>query len=712
MLARRINDSLSQGCYHRAMPNALIHESSPYLLQHAQNPVDWMPWGEAAFARAQAEDKPIFLSIGYATCHWCHVMERESFENEEIAAILNEHFVSIKVDREERPDVDAVYMAVTQGLSGGRGGWPMSVWLMPDRRPISAGTYFPPVDRFGRPGFKTVLLEFANFWRTRRKDLQEQAGGITEWLNQQGKSAGRAELSISTLAENAAEHLRLFDNKHAGFGGAPKFPTPHRISSVLRWRRHSGDAESLRIALKTLDAMHAGGIHDHLGGGYHRYSTDREWLVPHFEKMLYDQALLLEAGLDAFQATGEARFAEAAQDICTYVLRDLRDAAGGFYSAEDADSEGVEGKFYVWTLADLEQHLGADAKLAASAWGVTRSGNYHDEAGGEYTGTNILHLPRGIEETAKLNDVEPAALRETLARAQATLLNVRGKRVRPLLDDKVLTDWNGLWLGALARAGQVLQSEEYAAAARKCAGFLLEHMLRGGRLLHRWRKGNAGILAFADDYAFLGNAMFALHQATLETRWLERAAWLAREMVRLFWHKGEGLFHTQGSDESDKLIAPIRNLYDGAIPSGNSAAALLCVRMGRALQDGALVETAKLTLDAMSANIAGHPPGQSYALAALEHFVLPAQEIVIAGHAADAATQALITEARNHWLPRAILIHHESGPEGDAARKLIPSVSNQGLVESKPAAYVCENYSCQEPVTTAADLGKLLAGAR
>ncbi|MBX3475478.1 MAG: thioredoxin domain-containing protein [Planctomycetes bacterium] len=691
-------------------PNALANESSPYLLQHAYNPVAWMPWGEAAFAKAKAEDKPIFLSIGYATCHWCHVMERESFENEEVAQILNENFVPIKVDREERPDVDAVYMAVTQGMSNGRGGWPMSVWLFPDRRPITAGTYFPPEDRWGRPGFKSILRQVSEVWKNRREELEEQAKGITEWLNAQGKPTGKTELGIATLKDNAEEHARRFDHKHGGFESAPKFPTPHRLSALLRTADILPAPESINIAVRTLDAMADGGIHDQVGGGFHRYSTDREWLTPHFEKMLYDQALLVEAYLDAWQVTGEPRHAAIVRDILEYTLRDLRDEGGAFHSAEDADSEGVEGKFYVWSMAELKAHLGGDAAVVASAWGCADQGNFHDEASGTQTGDNILHLPRPLDQTAKLHGLEPATLRATLQRAREILFEVRTHRVRPLLDDKVLTDWNGLMLGAIARAGVLLDEKRYLLAATQCAEFLSRMMWRDGRLLHRYRKGSAGILGFVDDYAFFGNGLFQLYQATLEPRWLDLAATMGREMVRLFWHEGEGLFHTQGSDDPDKLIAPNRSLYDGAIPSGNSAAALLLARLGRTLQDEALLNVARRTLESMSPQISGHTPGFNYALAALEHFVLPGQEIVIAGEMADSATKALIAETRKHFLPRAILIHHEPGTDGEAIRKLVPYVANQLPVQGQAAAYVCEHYTCKAPVTTPQVLARLIRG--
>ncbi|MCC6464533.1 MAG: thioredoxin domain-containing protein [Planctomycetes bacterium] len=690
-------------------PNALARESSPYLLQHAHNPVDWMPWGPAAFERARAQDKPIFLSIGYATCHWCHVMERESFENEEIAAILNQHFVPVKVDREERPDIDAIYMAVTQGISGGHGGWPMSLWLTPEGKPITAGTYFPPHDRWGKPGFRSVLLELARVWKDNRGEAMQQAQEITEWLNRQGKPTGSAELGLETLRENAAMHVERFDERCGGFEGAPKFPTPHRLSALLRWYRHSGDGAALRVAARTLDAMAAGGIRDHLGGGFHRYSTDREWLVPHFEKMLYDQALLVEAYLDALGATGDASHGETARDTIEYVLRDLRDDGGAFHSAEDADSEGEEGKFYTWSMAELRHLLGADAEVAAWAWGCSEAGNYRDEATHEATGANILHLPRTLPESAKARDLQPGELKAILQSCRDHLFEHRCRRVRPLLDDKVLTDWNGLMIGALARAGRVLAEPRYTRAAEEAAEFVLRVMQTNGRLLHRYRAGQAGIPAFCEDYAFLANGLLGLYDATLEPRWLAEATRLCRELVRLFFNDSEGLFFTQGSDDPDRLIAPSRSVYDGAIPSGNSAAALALTRTGLLCGDDRLLQVARKVLSAMSPQLAGHSPGFCYALAALELQCLPVQQVTVAGEMDDPATAALLAEVRGTWRPHTLLLLHEPGDEGAPLRDVAPGTASQLPVNGATAAYVCRGQACSAPVTTPVELATLLA---
>ena len=680
--------------------NALINESSPYLLQHAYNPVNWMPWGDAAFERAKTEDKLVFLSIGYATCHWCHVMERESFENEKIATLMNEGFVCIKVDREERPDIDAVYMAVTQGLNDGRGGWPMSIFLTPDKLPITAGTYFPPEDRYGRTGFTSVLKRMTELWAGDREKVVKQAADITDWLRKQGAPEGGGELSDAPMRENYSTLKLSFDERYGGFETAPKFPTPHRIQSLLRWYKHTGDAEPLRMAEHTLLNLAQGGIHDHLGGGFHRYSTDREWLTPHFEKMLYDQALLLEAYADAYQITGKKLYAETMHKICGYVLRDLRDEAGGFHSAEDADSEGEEGKFYVWTNAELRSALGDDADLAEFVWGCVDAGNYFDESSRERTGGNILHLPRSVAESAKQRNMSEDELQRKLFEWRGKLFDLRCGRVRPLLDDKVLTDWNGLMIGAMARAGAVLNEPNYIKAAQEAATFVLKTLSHDGRLLHRYRKGKAGINAYAEDYAFLANGLFQLYEADFDTRWLSEADRLASEMIRLFQHEN-GLLYTQGSDELDIMIAKNTNLFDGAIPSANSAGAYALVRLGKLLQREEYTAAAARILKGLGERLEKMPVAHCYALMALEWLVLPVREVVIAGTKEGASEMLATLKAR--FEPRTVVALHEPEAAGDAIRKLIPFVAEQTQIDDKPTGYVCENYACQAPVTTIDD---------
>ncbi|MCC6572248.1 MAG: thioredoxin domain-containing protein [Planctomycetes bacterium] len=687
-----------------AHTNRLAKEFSPYLLQHQHNPVDWYPWGAEAFDKAKREDKLVFLSVGYATCHWCHVMEHESFESEEIAALLNKDYVAIKVDREERPDIDNVYMQVVQAFTSGHGGWPMSVFLAPDQRPVFAATYLPPANRFGRPGFGHVLSELARLWKSDRDNLLKSATEVTTWLNERGAPQGRAELGKAHINVFARQLESIFDSDRGGFGNAPKFPRPHSLSLLLRHYRDHKEPQVLGMVEKTLECMDRGGMNDQIGGGFHRYSTDENWLLPHFEKMLYDQALMTNAYLEAWQVTGKPQYAATVRNICDYVLRDLRDEKGGFHSAEDADSEGVEGKFYVWSMAELKQVLGADAALFAEVYGCGEKGNFHDEATHKQSGENILHLPAQLEVLAFKNNMREEELSAKLRPLREKLLAVRSKRVRPLLDDKVLADWNGLMIGAIARTGAALNEARYLKAAQEAADFILTTMQKDARLLHRYRKGNAGILGYLEDYTFLANGLIDLYQCDFNARWLSEAQRLCREAVRLFRVEKENLFHTQGSDDPERLIAPSRVTYDGAIPSGNAAAALALVRIGRLCQDEKLVEIAKATLDAYSTEIESRPEAYPYALMALDWLVNPTQEIVVAGKRAE--SKSLLDVLARKFLPRAVVALHEPG---DAEiEKLIPAIKAQVEVGGEAAAYVCTNFACRAPVTEAAALERAL----
>ena len=680
-----------------AHTNRLAQESSPYLLQHAHNPVDWYPWGDEAFERAAREDKPVFLSIGYSTCHWCHVMERESFENEDIAAVMNEHFVCIKVDREERPDVDAIYMKAVQAIAG-RGGWPLSAWLTHDRKPFLGGTYFPPDDRYGRPGFKSVLLRVSDLWSTRRDELLQQADTLVEHVRARSTALGGAELTAETLQTCVQQHAGAFDAKDGGFGPAPKFPHSFSVSLLLRQATRGNADQILPMVRATLDAMQNGGIHDHLGGGFHRYSTDREWLVPHFEKMLYDQASLAHAYVEAYQVTGEARYADAAHGIFRYVLRDLRDPAGGVHSAEDADSEGEEGKFYVWTPDEIAAVLGADdAALFGEVYEARPEGNFVDEATRTAAGTNILHLTQSVATHAAARDADPAEFAARVGKMRESLLAARAKRIRPHLDDKVLTDWNGLMISAFALGGTALGDAAYTQAARESADFLLTTMRTSGGLLHRYRDGDAGIDGFLTDYAFLANGLIDLHQATQEPRWLEAARDLTREMVARF-RTADGQF-VLAAGRDDELVAETIELYDGDRPSGNSAAIYALLRAGRLTGDGELERLGRESLAAWSGTIEQYPMGYTYGLLALDFELGPTREIVIAGDPADPATQALLRVARQRFVARDLILLHPPGEAGAAARKLSPFIVPQSLVDGKPAAYVCTNHACKAPVT-------------
>ncbi|MGO8705399.1 MAG: DUF255 domain-containing protein [Candidatus Brocadiia bacterium] len=569
--------------------NRLIHETSPYLLQHARNPVDWHAWRPEAFEKARREDKPIFLSVGYSTCHWCHVMERESFEREDVAEILNASFVPIKVDREERPDLDEIYMTATQ-LFSGRGGWPNSVWLTPDGRPWYAGTYFPPDDRMGIPGFKSLLRQLAELWRTRRADVEKQANEFAEAMRRVSAAGpARGDVAAVDLVKAALDELAgAFDERFGGFGGAPKFPPHTALALIAHECRRSPDARRLRMMTATLDAMARGGIHDHVGGGFHRYSTDERWFLPHFEKMLYDNAQLARAYAEGFALTGNADYRAAAMDTCGWVLREMSDPAGGFFSALDADSEGQEGKFYVWTRAEIIEALGDDeGDVFCRVYGVEKNGNFRDEAGGGATGANILYLRAPSD----------AALHERLKNSREKLLQRRAARVRPYCDDKALSGWNGLMIGALAYAGKRLDEPRLIAAAERAAAFVLTVMRKDGRLLRSYRQGEAGLNACLDDYAFLADGLLDLREATGDARWLDEAKSLAAVMKEHFWDRAHGGFFLTSDDHEDLLLR-LKPAHDQATPSGNGVAARVLIRLAALTGEAEYLETAHETLNA------------------------------------------------------------------------------------------------------------------
>ena len=560
--------------------NRLIHETSPYLLQHARNPVDWRPWCDETFEEAKRRDKPVFLSVGYSTCHWCHVMARESFEDEETARLLNEHFVPVKVDREERPDVDATYMTVTQLLTGS-GGWPNSVWLTPEGKPWYAGTYFPPEDRFGLPGFKTLLRRLAQAWRERRDAVQAEANRLQEAVRQAHSFVSAPEriaLSRAVVCD-ALEALRqAHDARHGGFDGAPKFPPHGALALLLYELARRPDHALLAVLTRTLDAMAQGGIRDHLGGGFHRYSTDERWFAPHFEKMLYDNAQLARAYTDAFLLTGEQRYRRAAEETLDWVLREMADPRGGFYSALDAESEGVEGKFYLWTRGELVEVLAQErSERFAAVYGATAAGNYRGEGATPEGGANILFLPKPIEKAAASLDVPADELERQLAEDRRRLLAVRDRRARPHRDDKVLAAWNGLTIGALAHAGACLDEPRYTAAAERAAGFVLGEMMENGRLLRSWREGRAGQDAFLDDYAFLADGLSDLHEATRDDRWLDAAREILRAMEAQFADPTGGFFFSR--EGHDSRLARSKSGFDAAIPSGNGVTAQALLRL-------------------------------------------------------------------------------------------------------------------------------------
>jgi uncharacterized protein YyaL (SSP411 family) len=688
------------------MPNRLIHEKSPYLLQHANNPVDWYPWGEEAFTRAQAEGKPIFLSIGYSTCHWCHVMERESFENPEIAEQLNRDFVSIKVDREERPDIDRIYMTYVQATTGS-GGWPMSVWLTPELRPFVGGTYFPPENRYGRAGFPLLLERISDSWNKDRERIEESSRNVLAQLQEHvGNAPGT--MDSGALETGFNYWRRTFDAKLGGFGDAPKFPRPVTLNFLLRYWAHTGNREALDMVLTTLRAMAKGGMNDQLGGGFHRYSVDEYWFVPHFEKMLYDQAQLAASYLEAFQITHEPVYADVARQVLDYVLRDMTHPEGGFYSAEDADSvidpadphEKGEGAFYIWTQAEIEE-VAADPEVAkwfCFRFGVERNGNVRNDPHGEFTGRNILFEAHSVEETAHHFGVDDAAVREALGRVSARLMEARSKRVRPHLDDKILAGWNGLMISAFACAGAVLGDEKYTRAARRAADFISGQMVRDGMLYRRFREGDTAIPGFLDDYGAYIQALVDLYQTGLETRDLELAVRLTRRMLASFEDpEGGGFYSTVGGDAS--LVMRIKEDYDGAEPSGNSVAALDLLRLAAITGDDTFRAAADRTLQAFARKMSEQAPGLPQMLVAYQWASGKPMQVILAGGRESADTRALLAEVYRRFLPDLVVANAEDA--GPNAAAMLP-------VEGRATAYLCENYTCQLPVNDARKFGEML----
>jgi hypothetical protein len=680
--------------------NRLIDEKSPYLLQHAHNPVDWYPWGEDAFAKARAEDRPVFLSIGYSTCHWCHVMERESFEDEDVARELNGGFVAIKVDREERPDLDQVYMTVAQSLTG-KGGWPLTVFLTPDKKPFYAGTYFPKESRQGMPGLLEILKTFRDKWLAERQVFDMAGDNIQERLQFFFRQAQPGDPAPDLLEHGYQQLAERFDQEYGGFGAAPKFPSPHQLLFLLRCWRRTGAPEALRMAETTLQAMCCGGIYDHVGFGFSRYSTDRYWLAPHFEKMLYDNALLAIAYLEAYQATRNSFYAEVAREVFTYVLRDMTAPEGAFYSAEDADSEGEEGRFYLWTPDQVRQVLGnEEGDFFNDFYGITAAGNFE--------GRSIPNLVCRRDDLFSLSDHEIFPTQHApLLDERRKLFAARQARVHPYKDDKVLTSWNGLMIAALARGAWVLNDQEYDRAAARAAQFLLGHMRdQSGRLLARYRDGQAAYPAYLDDYAFLAWGLIELYEATFDPAWLEQALLLTRQMMELFRdEQGGGLFFTgQGAEQ---LPVRPKEIADGAMPSGNSVAALNLLRLARLTGDDQLEQQAAAQLRAFAGTVDASPAGYTFYLCALAFALGEPLEIVVAGREGAADVQALLQVLREAYLPGASVLLRPSGDKGAQLDALAPFTAGQEPVDGRAAAYVCRNYACQAPVTEPAALKKV-----
>jgi len=673
--------------------NRLIYEKSPYLLQHAENPVDWYPWGDEAFQAAKKEHKPIFLSIGYATCHWCHVMAHESFEDEEVARLLNKYYIAIKVDREERSDIDQIYMSVCQALTG-RGGWPLSIFMTPEGKPFFAGTYFPKSSRMGMPGFMDVLKQIAAMWEGDRERLLRASKEITDHIQPRPDSSTSVRTpGLDTLKKGYIQLERAFDPSWGGFGTAPKFPTPHHLTFLFRWHNRSDDSSALEMVEKTLDAVRRGGIFDQIGFGFHRYSVDERWLVPHFEKMLYDQALLAIAYTEAYQATGKVEFSQVARQIFTYVLRDMMAPHGGFYSAEDADSEGKEGLFYLWTRQEIKRHLGGElGDLFCRFFDINDAGNFEE-------GRSIPHMPVSPQIFAKKEGLDLTELDTALEDARNRLFEIRKKRIHPLKDDKILTSWNGLMIAAFAKGYQVFGDQLYAEAARSAADFILKNLRSSeGRLLRRYRQGDAAYPGYLDDYAFLIWGLIELYEATFEVPYLEEAVALNEAMIDIFWDKqGGGLYFTGKGNEP--LIARSKEIYDGALPSGNSVAALNFLRLGRMTGNIDLEQRAEQLTRAFSREVTDHPMGYTQLLVALDFMVGPSKEIVIAGDPALETTRAMIKAVRREFLPNKVLLLRPHGSEGKRLDSLSPFVKAMGTLNNQPTVYVCEEYTCKTPIT-------------
>jgi uncharacterized protein len=682
-----------------ARANRLIHETSPYLLQHAHNPVDWFPWGAEAQELARREHRPILLSVGYAACHWCHVMEHESFADESIATLMNERFVCVKVDREERPDIDALYMMAVQMMTG-QGGWPMTVFLTPGLEPYYAGTYFPPEDRYGRPGFGRLVEAMAEYYHTSKDDLGTRTAQVTDGLRRAAElTVDGATLSEGTLTQACNQLAAQFDRRYGGFGTAPKFPQPSILDFLLRRHAATGDDTALRMATTTLQNMAMGGLYDHVGGGFHRYSTDELWLVPHFEKMLYDNGLLPPLLLAAHALTGEAFYAEAARGTLDYLIRDMQAPDGGIYSTEDADSEGVEGKYYVWSLEEVRDLLGQpDADAFVAHFGVSEGGNFE--------AANILHLSGDAEATAAELGVEADEVRGAVERGLKILYDARQSRVRPALDDKILSGWNGLAISALARGGFALGDARYTDAARRAARFVLDAMPVDGRLLRSWRGGAAKIEGFLEDYAYFVAGLLDLWDATQEDVWGVEAERLARTMVELFWDENAGAFYTTNAHH-EELLARLKDSYDGATPSGNAIAVQALQRLADLTGADDLRRVARRTLQAFSGAISENPSAHTGMLSGLGADLKPSRQVVIVGHADDGARIAGLDAVRSRYLPDVTVVAREPGAAGGWLADA-PLLAGKTSVDGHTTFYVCHDFVCEAPTTDVAEFGRLL----
>ena len=688
--------------------NRLIHEQSPYLLRHAHNPVDWHPWGEEAFQEARESDRPIFLSIGYSACHWCHVMENESFADSQVAKLLNDIFVCVKVDREERPDIDQIYMAAAHALTGS-GGWPLTIFMTPDKKPFFAASYIPKESRYGMTGLLDLIPRISKVWRSQRPDLEDAGGKVLAALQDAARTPpAKGELTEGVLDEAYDTFFRIFDGEHGGFGDAPRFPTPHNLIFLLRYGNRTGKEPAYTMVEKTLHAMRRGGIFDHIGWGFHRYSTDVEWFVPHFEKMLYDQALLIQAYTEAYLATGREEFARTARETIAYVLRDMTDPGGGFYSAEDADSEGVEGKFYTWTKAEILGVLGdEDGERFSRIFSVTEPGNYREQPGGERTGRNILRLRRPLASWAHEFSTTKEDLAWFVEGARQKLFAARNGRIRPAKDDKILTDWNALMIAALAKAARAFDDPEYLAAAEKATAFVLENLRdEDGRLLHRYRGGEAGITATLDDYAFMLRALIEVYEASFSPGYLDVATELSGDLFARFWDCNHGGFFFT-PDDTDLPIRQ-KTVCDGAIPSGNSVVMYALFVLGRMTANIELEETANRIRRVFADAVRRAPAASPHFLTAFEFMLGPNFEVIITGVPGAEDTKTLIGVIRSHYAPDAVVIFRPSDEENPEITRVAGFTRDVVAIGGKATAYVCANYACDIPTIDPAEMLRLL----
>lgn len=686
--------------------NHLINEKSPYLIQHADNPVDWYPWSDEAFLKAKKENKPIFLSIGYSTCHWCHVMAHESFEDEQIGKLMNDTFVSIKVDREERPDLDNIYMTVCQIMTGA-GGWPLTILMTPDKKPFFAGTYFPKETQYGRIGVKELTLNVKELWNSKPEEIQDSAEKIIDALKKVSETSSAGEINPDILDKTYKILSESFDEINGGFGSAPKFPTAHNLLFLLRYWKRTENERALRIVEETLDSMRNGGIYDHIGFGFHRYSVDSKWLVPHFEKMLYDQALIANVYIEAYQATKNDKYKKTALEIFEYILRDMKSPKGAFYSAEDADSEGVEGKFYVWSLKEINDILNVeDAKFASKVFGITEEGNFSEEATGEKSGANIIHMKNSTEDIAEIFKISGEEVAERIERIREKLFNAREKRIRPHKDDKILTDWNGLMIAAFAKGAWVFGEEKYLKEAQKAADFIINTMCENNRLFHRYRDGEALIAGNLDDYAFLIYGLLEIYQASFESKYLKTALSLNKILLKHFWDVENGGFYFT-PDDGEEILIRKKEIYDAAIPSGNSIQMLNLLKISQITEDEELKQKITGIEKAFSETILRSPTGFTQFMVAFDYKVGPSHEIVIVGNPDEEKTKAMIDAVKNNYIPNKTIVLRPLD-ETSEILELIPSLKFKTSEDNKSTAYICSEGTCKAPTNDSKTLLKLL----